>query len=439
MNNYDLIVVGGGTAGCAAAYIAGKLGLKTILIEKKIHLGGSISSGLVLPAMKSSANQINTEFFEDLIEELKLLGGQVTYQNNPGWFNPELIKIALDRMMAKAKVDVFFSSNVTALDIDNRMIKTVKINRELLSVCHYALQDCNKKLSVSICARYIVDATGNCEIGKISNCKFLEKLSEIQPFSLRFIMSGINMKKFSDWLLDYDKDRNVTTVEHIDGFIHLSTAYTWDKDKKWALAPLFDEAVAKGVLKDHDRNYFQIFSVAGMPCSIAFNCPRMVDTEGTIDIENISNSLILARETIFRLANFCKIYFPGFENAYISNIADDLGIRTSRRIKGKYIYTIDDITSGKTFDHPVVVANYPIDVHSKNKNSSTLQKVMQDYQIPVEALMSADIDNLFVAGRCISTDFMAQGAVRIQTSCFSMGESLSRYIFKEFTKKNRQI
>src|SRR5574344_1271883 len=102
---YDLIIVGGGTAGCAAAYTAGKLGLNTLLIEKNIHLGGSITSGLVIPAMKSSDNQINTNFFDALILELQHIKGQINYQNNPGWFNPELCKIALDRLMSKANVE----------------------------------------------------------------------------------------------------------------------------------------------------------------------------------------------------------------------------------------------------------------------------------------------------------------------------------------------
>lgn len=70
-----------------------------------------------------------------------------------------------------------------------------------------------------------------------------------RPVSLRFMMGGVDVPHFAKWLKDYDKDKNVTTVEDIDGFIHLSTAYTWDKGKKWALAPLFEDAVNKGILK----------------------------------------------------------------------------------------------------------------------------------------------------------------------------------------------
>lgn len=99
IKQYDVIVVGGGTAGCAAAYTAGKLGLKTLLVEKNIHLGGTITSALVVPAMNSAASQINSDFYEKLIAELHTMGGQITYENNPGWFNPELCKVALDRLM----------------------------------------------------------------------------------------------------------------------------------------------------------------------------------------------------------------------------------------------------------------------------------------------------------------------------------------------------
>ena len=432
MTKYDLTVVGGGTAGCAAAYIAGKLGLKVLLIEKGGCLGGSMTSGLVIPAMKSSDNQINTEFFDDLILEMKNIGGQISYQNNPGWFNPELLKIALDSMMDKAPVDVRFNTSIISISYTNESSYDMLINSEILSTYNYKLYANNVCKDVDILSEhietiYLVDATGNAEIFKNLNCNFLENKSEVQPTSLRFIMGGIDLNLFGKWLLDKDNDRNVTSVEVIDGFTHLSTAYTWDTDKHWALAPLFDDAVAKNILKDTDRNYFQVFTIPGMPGSLAFNCPRIVDVDGNLSVNNVSKSLLEARKAIYRLANFCKIYFPGFDNAYISNISDQLGIRTSRRIKGKYIYTMDDILNGKTFEHPVAVANYPIDVHSKTKNKSTLKK-LQDYQIPLEACMSDDYPNLFAAGRCISCDYMAQGAIRVQPTCFSIGEGIARWI-----------
>ena len=134
MKKYDVIIIGGGTAGCAAAYIAGISGLKVLLIEKNIHLGGTITSALVVPAMKCGEHQINTEFYEALVAELNAIGGQATYLDNQGWFNPELTKIALDNLMRKAAVEVFFDTHIQDVCIENKEIKSIKISKEILSV-----------------------------------------------------------------------------------------------------------------------------------------------------------------------------------------------------------------------------------------------------------------------------------------------------------------
>ena len=106
-----------------------------------------------------------------------------------------------------------------------------------------------------------------------------------------------------------------------------------------------------------------------------------------------------------------------------------MGIRVSNRIKGKYIYTYDDLISGKKFDNPVLISNYPVDIHQTDRTSEEL-KMTNEYQLPIESLMSNDYENLFVAGRCISADFKAQSALRVQSSCFSMGEAIAKYIRK---------
>lgn len=408
MNKYDVIIVGGGTAGCACAYIAGKLGLKTLLIEKNSFLGGSITSALVIPAMKTSDNAINTEFFDTLYEKLHSIGGAITYSDgNRGWFNPELTKIVLDEMMKDANVKVVFEANIK--DIKENLLSynvTIDNNNSFLS---------EEVLLNPIETIYLVDATGDAKICEKLNCEFLEK--KLQPINLRFIMSGIDVEKFSSWIMNFDPNRDVTTSCKIDGNTYLSTAYTWDMNQNWALRPLFKQAIEDGILTEAETNYFQLFSVAGTPDSIAFNAPRLL---------NPQNPYVEGRASIYRLSQFCKKYLPGFEKAYISDIANSLGIRVSNRVKGKYVYTQEDLKSGKRFKNPVVVSNYPIDIHSDQKDGSKLEKVYQEYQLPIESLIVKD--NLFVIGRCISTDFEAQGALRIIPSCFSMGEGLAKYL-----------
>ncbi len=409
MMKYDIVIAGGGTAGCACAYTAAKLGLEVLLVEKNTFLGGSITSALVVPAMKTSKNAINTDFFETLYNKLSSINGAITYiDGNKGWFNPELTKIALDSLLMDAGVEILFESDITKIEEKlSSYIVTIERNN------NFSLK---QELLSPIETRLIVDATGDAKICQKLNCEFLEKKS--QPVNLRFIMSGVNVKEFSSWIMELDKDRDVTTSCSVDGRIYLSTAYTWDKNKNWALRPLFERGMADGVITEEDSNYFQIFSVAGTPDSIAFNCPRLIN--------NTKNPYIAGRASILRLSNFCRKYFPGFEKAYISSIANSLGIRVSNRVKGRYVYTADDLRSGKRFEHPVVISDYPIDVHSSQKDSSTLETVYQEYQLPVESLIVKD--NLFVIGRCISADFEAQAALRIIPSCFSMGEGLARYL-----------
>ena len=419
-NNYDVVIIGGGTAGVSCAWNCGKLGLKTLIIEQNGYLGGSITGSLVIPAMKTSKNSINNDFFNALYEKLINLGGAITYSDgNKGWFNPELTKIALDMLMEEAGVEVLFESHVTDIKQENNKI---------LSICVDTLYNDNanafkNKLLLYIVSKYYIDGTGDGNFCKKLNCEILEKFEDnSQPISLRFIMSGVNVCEFSKWLMAYDTDRDVTTSCTVGGYTYLSTAYTWDSTK-WALKPLFERAIADGYITEEDSNYFQLFSVAGTPDSIAFNCPRIINSNLTR-----SEAYIQGRASILRLSRFCKKYLPGFKNAHISSIANSLGVRVSNRIRGKYVYTYKDLISGKTFNNPVLISNYPVDVHSDKKGKSELIKTEQEYQLPLESLMSADYDNLFIIGRCISADFKAQAALRIIPSCFSMGEGLAKYL-----------
>lgn len=429
----DLLVIGGGTAGCACAYTAAKAGLSVILIEKSIVLGGTMTSALVIPVMKSGENQINTDFYTDLISQMKTFGGQIDFQNNPGWFNPEILKIALDKMLKSVGVKILFNSEIKKVKFSSSKVEHAEIYTKTLLPCvgtiHNNNISANKNDILSECieAKYYVDATGNANFCKKINCEILDDSENFQPMSLRFIMSGVDLERFGNFLAETDTDRKAAPVESIQGVTHLSAAYTWDTDKHWSLAPLFDDAISNNILKPSDSNYFQVFSVAGTPDSVAFNCPRILEKPDYTDIYCDSDIIIKARESVYRIAEFCKKYFPGFEKAQISNIADMVGVRVSDRIRGKYIYTSEDLRTGKKFEHPVVISDYPIDIHNSNKNSSTLD-FTGEYQLPIESLMAKDYDNVFVAGRCLSADFEAQAALRVQASCFSMGEGVAKYI-----------
>ncbi len=420
---YDLIVAGGGTSGVSSAYIAAKYGLNTLLVEKSDVLGGSITQSLVIPSMKVDTQNINTEFFNDLKSFADKYKARYTYiDGNEAWFNPELLKIVLDDMLSSVKCNVLFSTEPLSVTYS----PSDKLFNMVLS---------HKILSLYVESKYIIDSTSNGKIFQLLNCNFQEKSENFQTPTLRFILSGINIDKFSKWLTDFDTDRNVTTVDNSSGQIYLSTAYTWDKNKNWALRPIFNEAIENKDLEYEDSAYFQVFSVPNMPNSLSFNCPRILidDDENILDPFVYSRALKQGRERIYRLYNFCKKYFTGFEDSYISHISDMLGIRESYRVKGKYTFTKDDIINPKNFNNIAFACDYPIDIHSNKESKDKLEFVKKTYYIPVEALISEEYDNLYAAGRIISSDFESQAALRTQMSCFSMGEAAAKDILKKLT------
>lgn len=422
MKKYDVVICGGGTSGVAAAYIAAKRELKTLIVEKNIHLGGTMTSSLVIPVMKSDSKNINCEFYTDFVKKMQEYSGQITYDDgNTGWFNPELAKIALDEMLLSVGCDILFDA----------VVKSVKKDASHL----FSLEIESKTLSLYIDSKYFVDATGDANFSKIISHEFLEDNSSRQPMTLRFHVSGIDMESFSKWLLEIDKNRDVTTSYKINNEIHLSTACTWDTDKNWALSPIFKKAIMNGDLQEEDSSYFQLFTIPGMPTTISLNCPRIVldSKSDPSNIEDFSKAMTNARAQIWRLYNFMKKYFVGFEKSYISNIADMAGVRESRRVKGVKIFTKDDILNGANIDNPVLHGDYPIDIHSHKKDTSTLKQIPKGYELPIECLKSNCYDNLFIIGRCLSADFEAQAALRVQKSCFSMGEAVAKEIFKNLS------
>lgn len=429
LREYDVAVFGGGPAGVACAYTAGMLGLKVLLVEKRNCLGGQITGALVVPMMQSATENINTSFYEKLLDYSKEIGAQITYlDKNDGWFNPVLLKIVFERMLKDAGVKILYECE---LDEFNKFTTTDKNKHN--SSCEKFVKNVtvktafsSKTLSVPIYSKYYVDATGDSNFCKFLNCDFINDNEKKQPNSLRFIVSNIDLEKFSAQILNLDKDRNVTSAMCLDKAVHLSTAYTCDTNKVWGLSEVFERALNEGYLKPTDTVYFQVFTVANMPNSLAFNCPRL-QNYSPMEPFSYSNALIEARESIFRLHNFMKNYFDGFDNSFISQIADMTGVRVSARPKTRYIYKLSDLTSGKTFDNPVLAGDYPVDIHSNDKNSSVLQK-FEKYYLPVECLICSDWGNVFLAGRNVGAEFEAQAALRIQKSCLSMGEGLAKYL-----------
>ena len=415
---YDVVIIGGGTSGCACAFNCAKNGLKTLLVEKNNFLGGLMTGGLVVPIMKSSVEEINCDYYKKIIETAKKYNAQITYSDgNDGWLNPELMKIVLEDVLSFDNLDILFETSLESICYDEKNIKSIILKSSLLSL--------------PIESSYFIDATGSAEFSKLANCEFLPSENKKQQNSLRFILGNVNVEEFCNFITQIDSDWDITNTNRDDldsNELHFTTASTWDTSKTWALDKYLKKGVEDGVLKPNDRSYFQVFSVAGGANQVAFNCPRIDNYKDNPYMASLE--LINAKKAIWRLYTFVKHYFPGFQNAIITNIATQTGIREQNRVKTKYIFTKDDIITSKSFNKPVLKANYSIDIHSDKQNGSILQKTTT-YELPLESLMSANYDNLFVIGKILGADFEAHSALRVQKSCMSMGEAVAKYIAKK--------
>ena len=135
---------------------------------------------------------------------------------------------------------------------------------------------------------------------------------------------------------------------------------------------------------------------------------------------------IESRRQIKDIQRYLVEYVPGFEKAQFSKTAPFLGIRETRRIVGQYVLNRDDLLSCRKFDDAVAVGSYPIDIHRPNDNGCTLEWCGDCYDIPYRSLLPQRVENLLVAGRCISTTHEAMAAIRVMSTCMAMGEAAGR-------------
>jgi len=204
----------------------------------------------------------------------------------------------------------------------------------------------------------------------------------------------------------------------------IHTAMVWGKG--WTLEPLFLRAVEEGALERKDGNYFQLFSMAGRPGELAFNCPRISrDVDGTNPF-HLTRAQIKGREITRRYVHFSQRYLPGCENAYLVGMAPMVGVRESRRIRGEYYLTVEDVLGAQKFPDAICRNNYPLDIHrdpEDDKPTPTRLPKGEYHEVPYRCLVPLGVDHLLVAGRCLSASFEAQSSVRIQTNCRAMGEA----------------
>lgn len=407
----DVLVLGGGPAGFAAAVAAARIGAETLLVEQYGFLGGMATSALVMPwnvwAKPLTCKDIGG-VYEQLIKALE--GHKATYCFNEKTvlrtFDPSMLKIAMDEMAMESGVKLLF--HTLAADV-------IKENERLSGVI---LQ--SKAGRGIVKARSFVDATGDGDVAVRAGAHFHigEENRMIQPGNLIFLMGGVDVSKLIDYLRQNPNEiGNWPPTEEMrfgDGE-HICVS---------GLFQIVNKAKMEGIPLLVDRLFITSTPVKEL---VAVNATKVynIDTE---DPMALSKAEVEARKQVLITQEFLKKYVPGFQNAYVADIAVQIGIRETRRITGDSIIEMDDVKSGRHYpDRVARLFNVGhIDYTGTESNGNRIVRIEylpKDLQIPVGSIIAKGIENLSMGGRCISTDHQVFGYIRTQTACFATGQA----------------
>ncbi len=410
--SYDIVVVGGGTAGVIAAIAAAESGKDVLIAERGYSLGGSATMAQVTPLMGTRIGPYRNSYIgtrlQTLLEERGYTAGPWETAEKT-MFSPVTLSVTLEDMVRDAGVDVLYGA---------AFVNTVREGMRITAVLVQTLEGL-----VAIDTKFVIDGTGDAQVAFTCDCPMEagnpENRYDNQNMSLRFAVGNIHFRELRKALYDmgYSEDDENCTAS-----IYMAKDSNNVDD---VFAQLFRKGVQTGELTEADGVYFQVFSAKSFGDGVMyFNCPEAPHCRNTTDTVQVSDGVMDCRASAVRIHTFLKKHLPGFEDSVITWFAGLPGIRESRRIVGEYYLTIEDYNAQAKFPDAIAQSAYPIDVHGK----STLVHPNdfapgEFFEIPYGTLVPKGIDNLLVAGRCSSASFWAQSAIRIQLVCHALGEA----------------
>lgn len=410
----DVLVVGGGPAGIAAAWGAAAAGADVILVERYGFLGGNATAALVMPLMSfhtqrpaarehdsSSLRLLPTDHGPGdpviagalgvLLEKLVRAGGAVPPSLQTGYvvpFDPEIFKWVALQMLDEAGVRFLFhafASGVLGRDpIDGVVFET-------------------KSGPVVIQPRMVVDCTGDGDVAAQAGANFDIGRSPdglVQPMTLMFRIVEFQQAAFQAYVREHpDQWRGVHGL--------------WD---------LIQQATAAGELELAREDI--LFFATPHERELSVNSTRVTRVLGT-DVWDLTYAEWESRRQLSQIAAFLQKYVPGFEQAYVAQSGVQIGVRESRRIHGEYQLTASDCLSARKFPDVIARGSYPLDIHNPAGQGTTLKRLPPGdaYDIPLRCLLPQGTENVLVAGRCLSGTHEAHSSYRVMPIAMATGQA----------------
>ena len=402
----DILVVGGGPAGIIAAQAASKRGHKVMLIESRGFLGGNLVIGIpILGFLGRKGNQIIKGLPQQFIDRLKALGGATEHRPCPlhvslTMINPNLVDRVAWEIMDECKVDVLMYVFCAGVIKDGNKVKGVIIE--------------SKSGREAILAKEIIDCTGDGDVAFRSGVECLkgDENGGLQPPTLMFNMRGVNLEEFRREISGNPDKYEVDTIPN----------EFFKEDKNFVLVGLRNLIIKAREEEGLELPVSRAIIITGMrKDEVWINMSRVSGVDSTKPESYTHGEEVSLRQN-GDVVKFLTKYVPGFKDAWVDREAPFLGIRESRRIVGEYVLTGDDILSCRHFPDVVAVASYPIDLHHPKGGDCTMKWCPDCYDIPFRCLIPEKVDNLIIAGRCISTTHEALASIRVMSTCMAVGE-----------------
>ncbi|CAH1216691.1 hypothetical protein PAECIP111891_04443 [Paenibacillus allorhizoplanae] len=362
----DVVVIGGGPAGTAAAISAARLGKKVTLLEKSGQLGGMGTLGNVSIFMPiGNVTGIYREMIAEALADHLPKDHDVSIAPQ---YSPFILRQYLNEKMKKEGVQVIYHAEFIGTVKEDRSVKAVIVStREGLKAFE---------------GKQFIDCTGDARAALDAGVPYTSGRDEdgmTQPMTLMFMMQNTGksvVQILPEGCYRYDEISDLPQGRRL----------YWERNNDGTLLVNMTRVKGNGA-KIEDVNY--------------------AETE--------------ALRQVFSVVNYLQR--NGFETYALSHIANQVGVRETNQIQGLYTLTEQDVVSGTRFADVVAQTNYEIDIHSPDGQKTTDERKIDGYDIPYRCMVTEQLDNLLVAGRSISATHVAMSSMRVQATCYALGQA----------------
>ena len=401
----DVLVCGGGPAGCAAAVAAARHGAETLLIEKDGYLGGATVSQFVMPVLSMNGMDFQGVWHE-WMRVLQRIGGVGDLVSRRGRYvdgsvDPELVKYAWDELVTGAGVRLLHHVLVASTIVEGGAARGVFVE--------------TKAGRRAVLGRRIIDATGDgivCDQAGVpwdqGDGQRAAAMACTKPFRLG----------------NAHKPKDFPTAEHLRKI---------EEDYKAAMerGEYTDPIITQGRIVIYLKAWTR--PLANRP-EMLVGGPSRVLNVNPLDPWDLTRAEREGRAQNWQVQDYYRKYCPGCEKAYFLDTSAHIGIRSTRRIHGLARATKDDVLHFRKYPDGIARSSWHVDIwpansYTKGANAHTDPEWMEKlkggeyFDIRYGCIVAKGVDNLFVAGRCLSADHWAQSSLRIQQTCQSTGQA----------------